>query len=252
MEILLIAFIILIISIVFSMLGVGGGLVYVPLFFFLGFPVHIAVSTSLLLNGLTTLSAAVIYTKQRIVDAKLAVPLIISSGIGAPIGAYTTSYVDIKVILGLVAAMLIFGALRMWFSAKLREKVGEVSLARKIFSSSVIGLSIGFIAGLLGVGGGMFIVPLLIFALKVPTKISVATTALIVVFSSFTGFITHYSIGHFDLTFALPAAVCAVIGGQIGSRIMVKKLSGIMIRKMFGIVLFLLAIKLIHSILLGG
>lgn len=249
MEILLIAFIILIISIVFSMLGVGGGLVYVPLFFFLGFPVHIAISTSLLLNGLTTFSAGIIYIKERMVDGKLAVPLIISSGIGAPVGAYTTSYVDIKVILGLVAAMLIFGALRMWFSAKQREQVGEISLLRKLFFSLIIGFCIGFISGLLGVGGGMFIVPLLIFALRTPTKIAVATTAFIVVFSSFTGFITHYSIGHFDLTFALPAAVCAVIGGQIGSRIMVKKLSGIMIRRMFGIVLFLLAIKLIHSIL---
>jgi uncharacterized membrane protein YfcA len=249
MENLLVPFIILVISIVFSMLGVGGGLVYVPLFFFLGFPVHIAISTSLLLNGLTTLSAAVIYIKERMVDIRLAAPLIISSGIGAPVGAYTTSYVDIKVILALVSSMLIFGALRMWFSVERREEFVEVSLLRKLFSGSIIGFSIGFIAGLLGVGGGMFIVPLLIFALKIPTKISVATTAFIVVFSSFTGFITHYSIGHFDLGFALPVAVCAVIGGQIGSRIMVKKLSGSMIRRLFGIVLFLLAIKLIHTLL---
>jgi uncharacterized membrane protein YfcA len=251
MDIFLVAFIILIISMVFSMLGLGGGLVYVPLFFFLGFPVHIAISTSLLLNGLTTLSAAVTYIKKGLVDFRLSAPLIISSGIGAPVGAYATAYVDIKIILGLVAATLIFGALKMWLSSKMQEGNGDVNPWRKIFSGTVIGFSIGFMAGLLGVGGGIFMIPLLIFALKIPTRMSVATTAFIVVFSSFIAFITHYSIGHFDLTFALPAALCAVIGGQIGSRIMVKQLSGIMIRRLFSVVLLALAIKLIHRLVVS-
>ena len=245
MEIVLIASIVLIVSAVFSMLGLGGGLVYFPLLFFLGFPVHIAISTSLLLNGLTTLSATLIYIKEKMVDLRVAIPLIISSGIGAPIGAYVTAYVDVRIILSSVALLLILGAFRMWFSMKPKEELKEINLLRKIFYSLVIGFSIGFIAGLLGIGGGIFIGPLLILMLKLPVKVSVATTAFIVVFSSFTGFLAHYSIGHFDPTSALPVALCAFIGGQIGSRIMVRKLSEVMIRRMFSILLLVIAIKLI-------
>ena len=107
---------------------------------------------------------------------------------------------------------------------------------------------IGFVAGLLGIGGGVFIVPLLIYVLGVPTKIAAATSIFIVVFSSFSGFIAHISIGRPDWKFILPAALFSFVGAQLGSRIMAEKLKGPTIRKIFGGILLLFVLKLLQRV----
>jgi uncharacterized membrane protein YfcA len=107
---------------------------------------------------------------------------------------------------------------------------------------------IGFAAGLLGIGGGVFIVPLLIYILKIPTKIAAATSIFIVVFSSFSGFMAHISIAKPDWKFILLAALFSFAGGQIGSRVMAEKLQGRTIRRIFGAVLLVLVFKLLQKL----
>jgi uncharacterized membrane protein YfcA len=67
-----------------------------------------------------------------------------------------------------------------------------------------------------------------------------------VCFSSFSGFISHASLGTIDWKFILLAALFSFAGGQIGSRIMAEKLKGRTVRIIFGIVLLAFSIKLLH------
>ena len=105
-------------------------------------------------------------------------------------------------------------------------------------------------AGLLGIGGGVFIVPLLIYLLKMPTKTAAATSIFIVVFSSFSGFIAHISLANTNWKFILLAAVFSFAGGQFGSRIMSEKLKGKAIRRIFGIFLLVFFLKLLQKAML--
>jgi hypothetical protein len=135
----------------------------------------------------------------------------------------------------------------MLFSKK-REGVAEpISSARRIVGGAIIGIVIGILAGLLGIGGGVFIVPLLIYVLKVPTKQAAATSIFIVVFSSFSAFFAHISLSEVNWRFILTAAIFSFIGGQLGSRIMSEKLKGRTVRQLFGIVLMAFALKLLHK-----
>ncbi|MDJ0912857.1 MAG: sulfite exporter TauE/SafE family protein, partial [Desulfobacterales bacterium] len=120
----------------------------------------------------------------------------------------------------------------------------------KMIGGGLIGLVIGFVAGLLGIGGGVLVVPLLIFFLQIPTKQAAATSMFIVCFSSLAGFITHASIAVLDWKLVLPAVVMCLIGGQLGSRIMVAKLKGRMVQILFGIVLLGFVAKLLQKIFL--
>jgi len=80
-----------------------------------------------------------------------------------------------------------------------------------------------------------------------PTKTAAATSIFIVVFSSFSGFLTHISLAGTDWKFILLAAIFSFSGGQLGSKIMSEKLKGKVVRRIFGVVLIVFAFKLIQK-----
>jgi hypothetical protein len=104
---------------------------------------------------------------------------------------------------------------------------------------------------LLGIGGGVFIVPLLIYVMKTPTKIAAASSTFIVCFSSLTGFMGYASMERINWLFILPAAVASFVGGQAGARIMSSRLKGKSIHVIFSVILFVLCAKLIHQVVFG-
>lgn len=246
MPLVLLLAIIFFASFILTMVGLGGGLVFSPLFVLLEFPVSTAVSASLFLNGIAAISAAITYFRKKMVDVKVGLPLLVTSTLTAPFGAMVTSRINNRVFTSILAVVIFVAALRMLFSKKTESEEMDVSPARRIIGGGSIGVLIGFMAGLLGIGGGVFIVPLLIYVLKVPTKTAAATTIFIVVFSSFSGFITHISLADTDWRFILTAAIFSFAGGQLGSRIMAEKLKGLTVRRIFGVVLLLFVFKLVQ------
>ena len=252
MSLIILLPLILLISLILTMVGLGGGLIFSPMFILLDYPVSTAVSASLFLNGIAAVSAAIIYFRKKMVDIKIALPLIISSSLFAPVGAYVTGKVNIQVFTAILACVIFMASLRMLFSGKVKSEVTPVSTSRKIIGGGAIGIVIGFIAGLLGIGGGVFIVPLLIYILRVPTKTAAATSIFIVVFSSFSGFAAHVSMVTPDWKFILLAAIFSFTGGQIGARIMAEKLKGKTLRRIFGVVLLIFVVRLVQKVFISG
>ena len=247
MPLLLLCVIIFLASFVLTMVGLGGGLVFSPLFVLLKYPIGTAVSASLFLNGIAALAAAITYFRKKMIDIKVGLPLLASSTLFAPLGAMVTGRIDLRIFTGILAVVIFAAALRMLFSGKPETQEGAVSPSRRIVGGVFIGALIGFMAGLLGIGGGVFIVPLLIYVLKVPTKTAAATSIFVVVFSSFSGFAAHISQASTDWAFILTAAVFSFAAGQLGSRIMAERLKGPAVRRIFGVVLMLFVLKLIQK-----
>jgi len=246
MPFALLLLIIFLASFILTMVGLGGGLIFSPLFVLLKFPVSTAVSASLFLNGIAAISAAITYFRKKMVDTRIGLPLLITSTLTAPLGAMVTTRINLRVFTAILALVILVAAIRMLFSKKIEAEEMDISPAQRIIGSGCIGVIIGFMAGLLGIGGGVFIVPLLIHVLKVPTKIAAATSIFIVVFSSFSGFLTHISLADTNWKFIIIAAFFSFAGGQLGSRIMAERLKGRAVRRIFGVVLFLFAFKLVQ------
>jgi uncharacterized membrane protein YfcA len=249
MPLVLLLIIIFLASFVLTMVGLGGGLIFSPLFVLLKFPVTTAVSASLFLNAIAAISAAITYFRKRMIDVKLGMPLLVTSTLFAPLGAMITARINIRVFTGILALVILVASMRMLFSKKMESEGITVSSTRRIIGGAIIGAVIGLMAGLLGIGGGVFIVPLLIYILKVPTKTAAATSIFIVVFSSFSGFIAHISLAVTDWRFILTAAIFSIAGGQLGSRIMAEQLKGRTVRQIFGVVLLLFALRLLQRTL---
>ena len=240
---------IFLISLILSMLGLGGGLIYSPLFALLGFEKAMVVSTSLFLNLGAAASAAGIYMRRGMVDYSVALPLL-TAGLSAPLGALTTHRIDTQSFIAILAIIVLFGAVRMLIEPSYEVAEKYRNTAGKVCGSALIGLAVGFIAGLVGIGGGIFLVPLLIYILKVPTKTAAASNTFIVCFSSLTGFATHASISSIDWPFVLLTAVFSFAGGQVGSRIMAGKLKEGTVRLLFAAVFFVMGCRLLFRVLL--
>jgi hypothetical protein len=239
------------ISLVLTMVGLGGGLIFSPLFIILGFAKSEAASASLFLNLIAAASAAYTYSRKKMVDFSLAIPLIIPSSLAATIGAYLNMRIDVKPFLIILAVVLALAGVRMLISTSGEVEAVSVGPSKKIIGGIGIGAVIGVMGGLLGIGGGVFIVPLLIYVMKTPTKIAAASSTFIVCFSSLTGFIGYVSLETINWLFILPAAVASFAGGQAGARIMSSKLKGRSIRIIFSVILFVLCAKLVHQVVFG-
>jgi len=235
------------VSLVLTMVGLGGGLIFSPLFIILGFAKSDAASASLFLNLIAAASAASTYARKKMVDFSIAIPLIVSSALAAPVGSYFNVRIDTKPFLMIMAVVLALAGGRMLMAPPQASGEAAVGAAGKIVSGLLIGGCIGFLGGLLGIGGGVFIVPLLIFVVKTPTKIAAASSTFIVCFSSLTGFLGYASMTRIQWAFILPAAVACFIGGQVGSRIMSTGMKGRSIRVIFSVILFLLCAKLLYQ-----
>ncbi len=238
------------ITTVLTITGVGAAFVLIPLFTALGIEIHEAMAVALLLNSLSMIFASCRYARKKLILWKIGIPLIITSSIGAPVGARFSYYVNNNLLKICFICFLLFAAGMMFLYKSNKSRVNEVvSLTLKgTIISSFSGLIVGFIGGLIGVGGGNIILPVLI-ALGIKPKEAVGTTALIVIFSSMSGFISHLGFGDLDILFVIITAGASIIGALIGSWLMTDKLKPEIIKKILAIILVVVAVKMIISII---
>lgn len=239
-----------VLAFLFSMLGLGGALLYIPLFKWFGYDFKsVAIPTGLFLNGLTALSASVYYLRGKMVDVKGAVPMIATSFIAAPLGARFTHQAPTHVLILLFAIGMVVAGGRMLLTSGQAEPKEMAPFRRRAVTTGIAGLFIGFLAGLLGIGGGFLFVPILM-ALGYPTKQAAATSAFIVVFSSFAGFAGHAAEGHYHWPLLLGSAAAVIVASQIGAKVMRDRMKARWIKTIFGVVLLGAAVRLSWPILL--
>ena len=250
------------VGIIAAMIGVGGGVFIVPFLTLVSdFSPQHAVGTSLAMILFTSLSSTERFTRQRRVDFKVGLILTLATVPGAFLGAYLTTLVTAK-LLGLAfGTVLIFIALRMAFQSnfyKLRLPKAQRSWHRKIVDSDgnvfeydtnvSLGLALSFLgglsSGLLGIGGGSVMVPILHLIMGLPIHVTVATSMFIMIFTSVSGVATHFSLGNVHLDYAILLCVGVIFGAQLGAHFS-KKVSGKNLRRLFAVVLFLVSVRMI-------
>ncbi|HII39793.1 MAG TPA: sulfite exporter TauE/SafE family protein [Thermoplasmata archaeon] len=239
------------ISAVFSMFGQGGGSLYTPTLVLLGYATLISVSTSLVLNLVTAFFATLVYYRQNLVDVRLAVAFIPGIVAGSFLGGAMGNFVDPGLLLWLFVAFLLGAGARMvytyWERTPGEELVpGHPSQSMYLI---IVGFSfgVGILSGLLGVGGGILIVPFLIFFYKVPTKVSAGTAGFVVIFSSLFGVLGHSAYGHLDVTLILATLVAVAVGATLGARFMVRTKAG-WVKIGFGLIMWAFAFQLIAKL----
>lgn len=226
-----------------AMAGLGAAFLFVPLFYYLGVPLAEATSTALLLNVVSLFFATINYWRGKLINWRVGLPVLVTAVILSPFGARLTASVNKTILLGLFSAFLVFaGAMMVFYKSKPREHA--LSRPVEFAAGAGVGSLAGFFGGLLGVGGGNFILPLFIW-LGLEAKVAAGTTALVVVFSSLSGFLGHASMGGLDPIFVSVMAIMSAFGSMLGSHLMKTKFSSSQLKKVIGILMFVIAIKMI-------
>ena len=240
------------IAFIFSMFGQGGGSVYSPLLIMLGFAILLSTSTSLVLNLITSLSAGYIFYRKKMIDYKISLIFAPGISLGAFAGGALSKSFDTTVLLWVFVAFLVGVGARMiysyWEKGKSEETAPTSLSIGKYVLIALVGLTVGFLAGLLGVGGGIFIVPFMVYVLKYPTKIAAGSSHLIISFSALAGILGHATSHRFDLPLILVTGIAVLIGGNLGARVSMK-INIKMIKAGLGLIMWVFAAQLLVKLL---
>lgn len=252
---------ILIASSLFSATGLGGGVAYVPLLVALGMGMHEAGATSLFVILATSISAAIIYRRHRTQDWRLVLVLEPVSFVLALAGGLTANYVNGLALRVVFAAVLLLASFLMMRPAGKRRtgrrkawgdwhrSVGGQDYAVRLPWLIPVSAVAGFVAGMIGIAGGVFMMPAMVLLGGVPVRIAVGTSSLMVALTALAGLSGHLATGSFNVLVALPMAAVAFIGGRVGSALSVR-LPAAALRLILGVLLLLVAVWMIASAVL--
>lgn len=227
-----------------ALLGVGGGVIIVPgLTLLLGVDVHLAIGASMVGVVATSSGAAAAYVRDGLANLRLAMLLEVATVSGALAGALLANRFSNRILLIIFSALLVYSGAAMFITqlrAKSNKPPPEDPLARRLrlegefhdkASNSVIpyratrtwfglaaSLVAGLISGLLGVGGGIIKVPVMHLAMRLPIKVSTATSNLMMGITAATGAAVFFVHGQIAPLIAAPVAAGVLIGAHTGSR----------------------------------
>jgi uncharacterized membrane protein YfcA len=252
-------FAILTVSIVFSMVGQGGGVLYVPILVALGMGVHDAATTSLFVIVATSISAAIIYRRRRTVDWKLALVIEPPTVALAFVGGFLANSIDATVLKIIFAAVLIIASILMLRPVIEKDSVtsggwghwkrsmGEYHYTVHLPGLMPVTAFAGFVAGMIGVSGGIFKLPAMVLIGRVPMRVAIGTSSLMVATTALSGLAGHITSGSFNVLLALPLAVAAFLGGRFGSSLSMR-VKAPSLKTFFAIILLLTSVWMIVSI----
>jgi hypothetical protein len=235
-------------SALLSMAGLGAAFLFVPFFYWMGVPLREAMATALLLNAISLAFASAVFIQGGMVRFRAALPIVTAAVILSPAGAWSSQYVPRDTLLWLFAGFLVFAGFMMLFYRPAVGNPGKRDGAREAAVGVGVGGFAGYLGGLLGVGGGNFIVPVLTW-LGYDAKVAAGTTSFVVVFASAAGFLGHVSLGGLDPTFLLVTAIAAVAGALAGAWLARFKLSSAQLKRVIGVLLWGIAARIVWGLL---
>jgi uncharacterized membrane protein YfcA len=221
------------VSMLYSSVGLGGGSTYIALLTIFEINYLLVPTIALTLNIIVTSIGIFNFLKGRFIDLRLILPFIV---ISIPM-SYLGSSLSLpqNVFLWFLLVTLLLVVIRIYFIGNLSLDL-ELSKIGKIVFSLSFGAILGFIAGAVGIGGGIYLVPLIIIFNLATEKQAAAAGAIFIWFNSVAGVIARYNRGVYDFESMLPLIGAVIVGGYIGSHYGSFKFTPLMIQRTLGIV----------------
>lgn len=245
----------LIIGALLGLVGGGGSILAVPaLVYGVGLPLSEAIPTSLIVVGAAS-AVAVLPRLRRGVNWRLAI-IVGAAGVAtAYLGTMVNRMLDQRVLLGAFAVIMVIAGVRMFLPTRSAGGPcalpgGGVNWRSCLPRALATGAVVGFLTGLLGVGGGFLIVPALTLVLGLPMGVTVGTSLVIIVINSVAGFAAHLGDVQIDWAvtgaFAASAMAASLVAGRLG-----RGLSDTVLKRGFAVLVLGVAVYVAVQALIG-
>ncbi len=265
---LLIFMVALVVGVLGSMLGIGGGVLLIPLLTGLfGIPIKTAIGASIVSVIATSSAAGAIYVGRGLSHTRLAMVLEIATTLGALAGGITAVLISPHMLAGLFASVLVFVVYSM---RRLPKEDQAVALTGVLDTNYVdpangatvaygvrnlpLGMGASFLAGnvsgLLGIGGGIIKVPIMSLVMGMPLRAAIGTSNMMIGVTAAASAVIYYQRGYLDPSSAIPTALGVLLGAQIGARIG-GKIRSDSLKRIFQGLLLVFAIQMLYQAMRG-
>ena len=234
-----------IIALIYSSVGFGGGSSYLAVLALLAIDFQLMRSTALLCNIIVVVGGVYIFYKEGKLDFKKTWPVVVSSVPLAYLGGLWPIRQDTFFIL--LGITLVIVSILLWIQPEKNSSVSIKTYDTIAFKIGVGG-ALGFLSGLVGIGGGIFLSPILHFIRwDEAKKISAAASFFILVnsISGLTGQLQQHS--SLDWRFIWPLLLAVFIGGQIGSRLGAQKFNPIYVKRITAVLILVAGSKILFD-----
>jgi uncharacterized membrane protein YfcA len=224
-----------------ALIGVGGGLILVPLLTIV-FAVDIKVAVAASLLGVIAVSttASSAYLGRGWVDRRLGLVLLVATSLGGILGGYIAGLLDGRVVAAIFGVVLLLVALQMarrrahvpppadvapgrleFDSSYIEPTSGEEVhyRARRIGVSGLISVGAGALSGLLGIGGGVVNVPTMNVLMGIPIRVATSTSTYMLGATAVASAVLYYSRGEIDGLLAAPVVIGMLVGARVGAQL---------------------------------
>jgi uncharacterized membrane protein YfcA len=220
-----------------SMLGIGGGVLLIPLLSgVVGLPIKTAIGASIISAIAVSSAAGAVYVGRGLTHSRLAMVLEIATTLGAMAGGLTAVLISPGVLSTIFSAVLLYVAISMRPLPIGEPEEDPTGLLDTSYVDPLTGRTIlygvhrlpaglgasflaGNVAGLLGIGGGVIKVPVMNLVMGIPLRAAIATSNFMIGITAATSAVIYYQHGYIDPSVAIPTALGVLAGAQVGSRI---------------------------------
>ncbi len=245
-----------------SMLGIGGGLMLIPMLTgVFGVGIKAAIGASIVCVIATSSSAGAVYVERGLTHSRLAMVLEVATTAGALAGGITAAFANPRLLSFLFALLLIYAtySMRRFKSHEVQNRITglldtsftDPNTGREVnygVSRLPLGLGASFLAGnlsgLLGIGGGIVKVPIMTLAMGVPIRAAIATSNFMIGVTAATSAVIYYQHGYINPNITVPAVLGVLLGARGGS-LMAGRLNSDRLRQIFQVVLIVFAVQMI-------
>ncbi len=202
-----------------GMFGIGGAVITTPGIRVLGATALEAVGSTLPSILPSSISGSFRYQSERLIRVRV---MLLTSAFGVPASVAGSRLSDAvpgngHLLMILTAVLVGYTAYRTAFPQA--RTLADHPVRDDAWRLAVVGVAAGGLSGLLGIGGGILMVPAFSAWIGLPLKDTIATSLACVGIFAIPGTLTHWYLGHIDWTFAIPLAIGVIPGAQVGARI---------------------------------
>jgi uncharacterized protein len=234
------------IAFVYASVGFGGGSSYLAFLAFIGLSISTIRPTALLCNIIVVSGGCYVFYKQGLLNFKKAMPLVLSSVPFAFIGGYLALKQDL--FFTILGSSLLVASLLLWFQERWQSNATENRNTSTLGTAS-IGGALGLLSGMVSIGGGIFLSPLLNLIKWDTPKAIAATSSFFILVNSISGLSGYLLASNFqvDWSFTLPLLAAVLLGGQLGSRTGAIKFSQLQVRKVTAVLILVAAVRILRE-----
>jgi uncharacterized protein len=226
----------------YASVGLGGGTGYLAIMALCGMSAATMAPTVLVLNIVVTGAALLRFGLAGRLKWRVLLPFLLPAMPAAFLSGFITA--DRKIFFAILAAALAIAAIAMFRNAPNTQEQGKDPGRFRLYALGITaGFIIGFLSGFLGIGGGVFLGPLvLLLGFAGPKQMAAMNSVLVLVLSSI-ALAARGIHGGIELKVVVPLAAAALIGGLCGASLAEKKIPACMLQRVFAVIILIAAVK---------